>query len=212
MVVCLWAVFTRVRRRELLRSWASALEDSRKFDGRKQLQATAKLAHLGDVLMSTSVIQSANRKAGCLLKLPPPRIGASAFLLRAIEQRENRHRGSIKERRAAATKDNQRHPNSRRRRGKGGPDQSRTRSRPGCWLRALPRCHGLPHRAGRVARRRAHGLRCWRPTPPRLRFLLLHQASGEAARGMIAPAGDIRRSAKKVNSRKFSSEAQSAVA
>src|SRR5918994_1739904 len=45
------------------------------------------------------------------------------------------------------------------------------------------------HEAGRVARRRAHGLRrCWRPTPPRLRFLLLHQASGEAARGMIPPA------------------------
>src|SRR5215217_1891628 len=108
--------------------------------------------------------------------------------LRDSEQRENHHRGSIKERRAAATKDHQRHPNSRRRRGEGGPDQSRTRSRPGSWLRALPRCHGLPHRAGSVARRRAHGLRrCWRPTPPRLRFLLLHQASGEAARGMLAP-------------------------
>ena len=200
-------------RRELLRSWASALEDSRKFDTRKQLQATAKIAHLGDVLMSTSVIQSANRKAGCLLKLPPLRIGASAFLLRAIELRENHHRGSIKERRAAATKDNQRHPNSRRRRGKGGPDQSRTRSRPGRRLRAFPRGYGIPNRAGRIARRRAHGIRrCWRPARPRLRFLLLHQASGEAARRMIAPAGDIRRSAKKVNSRKFSSEAQSAVA
>src|SRR5215207_2253747 len=92
------------------------------------------------------------------------------------------------ERRAAATKDHQRHPNSRRRRGKGGPDQSRTRSRAGCRFRALPRCHGLPNRAGSVGRRRAHGLRrCWRPTPPRLRFLLLHQASGEAAkRGMLA--------------------------
>ena len=87
----------------------------------------------------------------------------------------------------------------------GIPSQSGARSRLGGRLRALRGCHGLPHRAGRVARRRAYGLRrrCWRPTPPRLRLLLLHQAGADSAGGMIAPAGDIHPSAWKVHSPKL---------
>ena len=42
---------------------------------------------MGDALRLTSVIQSEYRQAGGLLKLPPPRIGAPAFLLRDSEQR-----------------------------------------------------------------------------------------------------------------------------
>jgi hypothetical protein len=112
---------------------------------------------------------------------------------------ENHHRGSSKDRRAAATKDHKRHPSSRGRRSQGLPTQSGARSRLGGQLRSLPRCHGLPRRAGRVARRHEHDLRrrCWRPTSPRLPLLLLYQAGAGDAGRIAYTRGDIHRASGK---------------
>src|SRR5215208_4625184 len=108
---------------------------------------------------------------------------------RDSEHRENHHPGSSKERRTAAASGHQRHPSPRGRRGQSESYKSSPRSRPGGRLRALRRCYGVPHRAGRVAGRRAHGLwrRCWRPTPSGFRVLLLHWAGADVAGGKIAP-------------------------
>jgi hypothetical protein len=94
------------------------------------------------------------------------------------------------------------YPSSRGRRDTDGPNQSGAPSTPGSRLRALRRCHGVPRGAGRIASRRAHVLRrrCWRPTPPRLRLLLLHQAGADAAGGMTArPAIFTQRGYQKTN-------------